>query len=479
MGISAVVAAVADAVTTVTVADVLTGAAVGGLVSGVTGGNILQGAAMGGLGGALTDIGGSLYNSATGAGAAGGTGINLANAPSGGPGIDFSNVTAGGAGIPANAFGQGVGQLGGVLGGATGMGATGIGSSAIPTPSLDASTGGGATGTTTGGVAGTAPNLNTALQGANIGATGTPNVSGGGGGALSGAPAPTAVSGANAPIDTATTGGGFNYTPGQATDTTIGGAGTVSGGATGGDVVSGTGNGAGVNLGTVSDTGGGGGFNYNPTQATTGATTSPYSLAPQGSTQGVLGATTIGGETPASSTLDTITGGLKKAGSSILDSAQKNIVPLGMLAYTAANKPAIPPQLNNVSQNAQLAGTTGTNLINASTSGTITPGQQSSLNMWRQQAMAQVKDYYGRQGLSGSSMEASAMNNVEQQVMTQTQAIIQQNLTQGLSALGASNTGNTAVANAVLTSNNQVSDMMARLAAATGSSAGQLPNKTP
>ena len=139
MGVSAVVAAVADAVTSVTVADVLTGAAVGGLVSGVTGGNILQGAAMGGLGGALSDIGGSLYNSATGVGAAGGTGINLANAPSGGPGIDYGNVPTGGAGITGNAFGNGVGQLGGVLGGA---GATGISASAIPTPGLDASTAG-------------------------------------------------------------------------------------------------------------------------------------------------------------------------------------------------------------------------------------------------------------------------------------------------------------------------------------------------
>jgi len=97
--------------------------------------------------------------------------------------------------------------------------------------------------------------------------------------------------------------------------------------------------------------------------------------------------------------------------------------------------------------------------------------------MLTQQAKAQVKDYYSRQGLSGSSMEASALANVDQQASQQTQAIIQQNLTQGLTALGASNTGNTAVANAVLTSNNAVSDMMARLAAATGSSAGQSSNK--
>ena len=470
MGVSAVVAAVADAVTSVTVADVLTGAAVGGLVSGVTGGNILQGAAMGGLGGALSDIGGSLYNSATGVGAAGGTGINLANAPSGGPGIDYGNVPTGGAGITGNAFGNGVGQLGGVLGGA---GATGISASAIPTPGLDASTAstGGATGTTTGGVAGTAPNLTSAVQGANIGATsGAPSVTGSSG---LGAPAPTAVSGGNLPIDTATTGGGFNYTPGQATDTTIGGAGTVSGGATGG---AGTGaGGTGVNLGTASDTGGGGGFNYNPTQATTGATTSPYSLATQGSTQGALGATTIGGETPASSTVGDFLG---KAGSTILGQAEKNAIPLAIMGYSALNPPKLPTNLNSMSTNAQLAGTTGTNLINDSTLGTVTPGQQSNINMWTQQAKAQVLDYYSRQGLSGSSMEASALANVDQQASNQVQAIIQQNLTEGLTALGASNTGNSAVANATIANNTAVETMMANLAKATGSSAGQATNPT-
>ena len=508
--VAKVVASVAKYVVPI-VASVYLGPIAGGAIAGiVSGGGIkgaLMGAALGGLAqGASSGVFGQTVQNATNAvgntinsginsvtgginsalgtsipqlgelgGAAGGTGINLANAPSGGPGINLANAPLGGAGITGNAFGNGVGQLGGVLGGAA---ATGISASAIPTPGLDASTAstGGATGTTTGGVAGTAPNLTSAVQGANIGATGgAPSVTGSSG---LGAPAPTAVSGGNLPIDSATTGGGFNYTSGQATDTTTGGAGTVSGGATGGDVVSGTGTGAGgtgVNLGTASDTGGGGGFNYNPTQATTGATTSPYSLATQGSTQGALGATTIGGETPASSTVGDFLG---KAGSSILDTASKNIFPLGMLAYQAANKPAIPPQLDSVTQNAALAGTTGTNLIDTSTKGIVTSGQQSNINMWTMQAKAQVKDYYARQGLSGSSMEASALANVDMQASNQVQAIIQQNLTQGLTALGASNTGNTAVANAVLTSNNQVSDLMARLAAATGSSAGQATNKT-
>ena len=334
---------------------------------------------------------------------------------------------------------------------------------------------------TTGGVAGTAPNLTSAVQGANIGATsGAPSVTGSSG---LGAPAPTAVSGGNLPIDTATTGGGFNYTPGQATDTTIGGAGTVSGGATGGDVVSGTGTGAGgtgaggtgVNLGTASDTGGGGGFNYNPTQATTGATTSPYSLATQGSTQGALGATTIGGETPASSTVGDFLG---KAGSTILGQAEKNAIPLAIMGYSALNPPKLPTNLNSMSTNAQLAGTTGANLIDTSTQGIVTPGQQSNINMWTMQAKAQVLDYYSRQGLSGSSMEASALANVDMQASNQVQTIIQQNLTQGLTALGASNTGNSAVANATIANNTAVETMMANLAKATGSSAGQATNQT-
>ena len=169
---------------------------------------------------------------------------------------------------------------------------------------------------------------------------------------------------------------------------------------------------------------------------------------------------------------------LGKAGSTILGQAEKNAIPLAIMGYSALNPPKLPTNLNSMSTNAQLAGTTGANLIDTSTQGIVTPGQQSNINMWTMQAKAQVKDYYARQGLSGSSMEASALANVDMQASNQVQTIIQQNLTEGLTALGASNTGNSAVANATIANNTAVETMMANLAKATGSSAGQATNQT-
>ena len=75
-------------------------------------------------------------------------------------------------------------------------------------------------------------------------------------------------------------------------------------------------------------------------------------------------------------------------------------------------------------------------------------------------------------------MEASALNNIDQQVAAQMEQIVQQNITQGLAALGSSNTANTAIANAQIANNTAVQNMMTNLAKATGSAAGQASNPT-
>ena len=117
--------------------------------------------------------------------------------------------------------------------------------------------------------------------------------------------------------------------------------------------------------------------------------------------------------------------------------------------------------------------------FNVSQAGTLPPelyAQQQQLNAWSQNAIATVKQYYAQQGLSGSSMEASAINNVMMQAQSQTQNIIQANYTQGMAMLGASNTGNVAVANANIAQDTATQNMLANLARAVGSSAGQQSN---
>ena len=112
-------------------------------------------------------------------------------------------------------------------------------------------------------------------------------------------------------------------------------------------------------------------------------------------------------------------------------------------------------------------------MINAAKAGTVTPSQQASINAWTQNAIATVKQYYAQQGLSGSSMEASAINNVMMQAQSQTQNIIQANYTQGMAMLGASNTSNVAVANANIAQDTATQTMLANLARAVGSSSAQ------
>ena len=151
------------------------------------------------------------------------------------------------------------------------------------------------------------------------------------------------------------------------------------------------------------------------------------------------------------------------------------------------NQPKLPASLGTptaanasttIAANAAQAGQTGQQLLTAAKEGTVTPGQQAALNLWASNAKATVKDYYAKQGLSNSSMEASALNNIDQQVAAQMEQIVQQNITQGLAALGSSNTANTAIANAQIANNTAVQNMMTNLAKATGSAAGQASNPT-
>ena len=147
-----------------------------------------------------------------------------------------------------------------------------------------------------------------------------------------------------------------------------------------------------------------------------------------------------------------------------------------MAGYSLLNQPKLPAGLNQVGANSATASAAGTELINAANAGTVTPAQQATINAWTQNAIATVKQYYAQQGLSGSSMEASAINNVMMQAQSQTQNIIQANYTQGMALLGASNTGNVAVANANIAQDTATQQMLANLAKAVGSSAGQQSN---
>ncbi len=70
--------------------------------------------------------------------------------------------------------------------------------------------------------------------------------------------------------------------------------------------------------------------------------------------------------------------------------------------------------------------------------GTLSGPQEAAIGQWTDQATAQVKQAYANMGLSGSSQEASALAQVQQQAEAQKAQYIQQNFSNAMQALGLS-----------------------------------------
>lgn len=99
---------------------------------------------------------------------------------------------------------------------------------------------------------------------------------------------------------------------------------------------------------------------------------------------------------------------------------------------------ALKEQNQAVNTVAQPASNVGEQALQQYAAGTISAPQQSSIDQFTQQAQAQVKQAYANMGLSGSSQEASALAQVDQQAQTQKQQYVQQNFSNAMSALGLS-----------------------------------------
>lgn len=457
MGISAAVATVADSLATVTVADVLTGAAVGAVVSGVTGGNPLTGALTGGIGGAVgdvvsgfgaaqaatgaaSDVGG--FSSGIGAGdlaTQAGAGFGDVLAPSGGFTINpldvtSSGVSAIGAGASSAPFANNL--VGGVARDAAttpqfNLNAVG----AVPSSTGSAATPSIGTGTSQNPASG-APSVSSAQP--NLGASSLPS---------------TTASPSGMPVSTTDLTNSNNLpasiSPAGGVDT----AQSVSGAQP-----------------APSPTG----LTGSPDKPFSFDTTTPPETPKAGDS--LVTPRDIG---PRSTTSPTAT---PDAGGGFLDALGKqvknNALTLGVGALSAMNTPQMPKALKPVASNASLTQGVGKDLITKSQQGTITPAQQAKIENWRSQAIAQTKDFYARAGLSDSSMQQSAIDNINQQATAATENIIQQNMQQGLAALGQSDASNQALANVKFQQDAQTNTMLSNLAKAIGASSGQQPNAT-
>lgn len=80
---------------------------------------------------------------------------------------------------------------------------------------------------------------------------------------------------------------------------------------------------------------------------------------------------------------------------------------------------------------------TGKKLISDAQAGILPPGMDASIEQQTNDAVTAIKSKYAQMGLSGSSSETQAINQIRQQAGQQRAAQLQEILTQGLSALGA------------------------------------------
>lgn len=448
MGVSAAVAAVSDAVASVTVADVVAGAAVGGLVSAATGGNVLQGAATGALGGAIGDVvsGFQTAGAATSAATSGAGGISAIGptdlATQAGAGFGDVLAPSGFTINPADVSTSGISNIGGAVSGipfSNNLVGNVYGAQQAAAPSM-------ATGV---------PSMPTPTAGAPV--SGSPATVPGGpsqgiGASTGGAPSTPSGMTFQSPSDISAS----NGLPSAPSLTPAGGVDSTQS--------------------AISGTQASGG-----TSGLTGESSKPFSFdsvsEPTTQAQQVLGGARNIGETaipsPSGANAD-------KSGGGFVDSLGKqlksNALTLGVGALSALKTPQLPKALTPVAANASQLQGVGKDLVQRAQQGTVTPAQQAKIELWRNQAIAQAKDYYARAGLSDSSMQQSAIDNINQQATAATEQIIQQNMQQGIAALGQSDASNQALANVKFQQDAQTQNMLSNLAKAIGASAGQQPN---
>jgi hypothetical protein len=97
--------------------------------------------------------------------------------------------------------------------------------------------------------------------------------------------------------------------------------------------------------------------------------------------------------------------------------------------------------------------------------GQLPAGAREAVDLATQSAKARVRSTYANLGLSGSTMEADALNNVDRQAAAQTFQMADQLLQTGLNATGMSDQLYSGILNATLGQNKELSDALGSFAA--------------
>lgn len=113
---------------------------------------------------------------------------------------------------------------------------------------------------------------------------------------------------------------------------------------------------------------------------------------------------------------------------------------------------------------------TGNQLIANAQAGTLPAGMDAAIQQQTNDAITAVKSKYASLGLSGSSSELQAINQIQQQAGQQRAEQLQQILAQGLSAVGAAGSTDQSIAQSQLNQDKSLYDTLVGLAGIGGGS---------
>jgi hypothetical protein len=116
-----------------------------------------------------------------------------------------------------------------------------------------------------------------------------------------------------------------------------------------------------------------------------------------------------------------------------------NLIPLGYSMYNNPGQSLSPAEQNLLNLGGP-AYSTGTNLLSQYNQGQLTPGAEAQLAQTSAANKARLQDYFSKAGLSDSSMKLDQMNAEQINELAQHQAMLNQELTAGLSAISSGQT---------------------------------------
>lgn len=161
-------------------------------------------------------------------------------------------------------------------------------------------------------------------------------------------------------------------------------------------------------------------------------------------------------------------GFLDKAWSGIKDQVAANPIGTalagGGLAYNAIQGMQVSPEEKALRDQAARADAQGQRMQQYLETGTLPPGLQASVDQATQGAKAKIRSDYASRGLSGSTMERDALNNIDMQAKAQAGQIAVQLLNSGAQQTGMSSN----IYNYLLRSANQEDQAMAQALAQFG-----------